>query len=172
MPNRLLEISGEITPERMKKVVQETKCSHSILLDIVCYLNNVYIVIIKTVTMLPTLSSLASKRVLLPGVIRTNGMIPGLIQKQRKALFFPKRTGGGSAGKESANQCRRDKGSIPGLEKIPWRRKWQLAPVFLPGKFHGQRSLVGYRPWGCKESETLSQHARNRKRMERPVFGL
>ena len=69
MPNRLLEISGEITPERMKKVVQETKCSHSIVLDIVCYLNNVYIVIIKTVTMLPTLSSLALKRLLLPRVI-------------------------------------------------------------------------------------------------------
>ena len=119
MPNRLLEISGEITPERMKKVVQETKCSHSILLDIVCYLNNVYIVIIKTVTMLPTLSSLASKRVLLPGVIRTNGMIPGLIQKQRKALFFPKRTGGGSAGKESANQCRRDKGPSLGWKRSP-----------------------------------------------------
>jgi len=34
--------------------------------------------------------------------------------------------------------------------KIPWRRKWQLIPVFVPGKFHGQRSLAGYRPWGCK----------------------
>ena len=31
--------------------------------------------------------------------------------------------------------------------KIPWSRKWQLTPVFLPGKFHGQRSLVGYSPW-------------------------
>ena len=42
-----------------------------------------------------------------------------------------------------------DSGSIPGL--IPWRRKWQPTPVFLPGESHGQRSLVGYRPWGCKE---------------------
>ena len=32
----------------------------------------------------------------------------------------------------------------------PWRRKWQLTPVFLPGKFQAQRSLVGYSPWGCK----------------------
>ena len=32
----------------------------------------------------------------------------------------------------------------------PWRRKWQPPPVFLPGKSHGQRSLVGYSPWGCK----------------------
>ena len=37
----------------------------------------------------------------------------------------------------------RDPSSIPGWED-PLRRKWQLTPVFLPGKFHGQRSLVGY----------------------------
>ena len=36
--------------------------------------------------------------------------------------------------------------------KIPWRRKWQPNPVLLPGKSHGRRSLVGYSPWGCKES--------------------
>ena len=35
-----------------------------------------------------------------------------------------------------------------------WRWAWQLTPVFLPGKFHGQRSLVGYNPWTCKESDT------------------
>ena len=35
--------------------------------------------------------------------------------------------------------------------KVPWKRKWQLTPIFLPGKFHGQRSLVGYSPWSCKE---------------------
>ena len=37
------------------------------------------------------------------------------------------------------------------VEKIPWRRAWQPTPVFLPGKFHGQRSLAGYSPWDCKE---------------------
>ena len=35
----------------------------------------------------------------------------------------------------------------------PWRRKWQCILVFLPGKLRGQRSLVGYSPWGCKESD-------------------
>ena len=35
--------------------------------------------------------------------------------------------------------------------KIPWRRKWQLTPVLLPGKSHGRRILIGYSPWGCKE---------------------
>ena len=53
------------------------------------------------------------------------------------------------SGKEFACQCRRP-GLNPWIWKIPWRRKWQLTPVFLPGKFHGQRSLVGYSPWGSK----------------------
>ena len=61
-------------------------------------------------------------------------------------------------------QCRRLKrhGFNPRIRKIPWRRKWQSTPVFLPGKFHGQRSLVGYSPWDCKELDTteqLSMHA-------------
>ena len=44
----------------------------------------------------------------------------------------------------------RDVGLIPGLGRFPWRRKWQPTPGFLPGKAHGQRSLVGYGPWCCK----------------------
>ena len=43
-----------------------------------------------------------------------------------------------------------DMGSIPGLGRSPWSRKWQPTPVFLPGKSHGQRSLVGHSPWHCK----------------------
>ena len=38
-----------------------------------------------------------------------------------------------------------------------YRRKWQPTPVLLPGKFHGQRSLVGYSPWGCKELDTTER---------------
>ena len=38
--------------------------------------------------------------------------------------------------------------------KMSWRRKWQPTPVFLPGKSHGWRSLVGYSPWGRKELDT------------------
>ena len=41
--------------------------------------------------------------------------------------------------------------------KSLWRRKWQPTPVFLPGKSHGWRSVVGYSPWGCKESDTTEQ---------------
>ena len=53
-------------------------------------------------------------------------------------------------------QCRRP-GFDPWVRKIPWRRKWQPTPVLLPGKSHGQRSLVGYSPWGRKESDTTEQ---------------
>ena len=43
------------------------------------------------------------------------------------------------------------------MGKTPWRRKWQPTPVFLPGEFHGQSSLVGCSPWGFKESDTTKQ---------------
>ena len=66
---------------------------------------------------------------------------------------------GGANGKESAYQCRRHKrrGFDPWAGKIPWRRKWQPTPIFLPGKFHRQRSLASYSPWGCKESN-MTEH--------------
>ena len=41
------------------------------------------------------------------------------------------------------------------VRKIPWSRKWQSTPVCLPGKFHRQRSLVGYRLWGHKELDMI-----------------
>ena len=67
-------------------------------------------------------------------------------------LGFP----GGSEVKASACNAG-DLGSIPGSGRFPWRRKWQPTPVFLPGESHGQRSLVGYSPRGCKESDTTEQ---------------
>ena len=39
------------------------------------------------------------------------------------------------------------------IRKIPWRRKWQPTPVFLPGESHGKRSLARYSLWGHKESD-------------------
>ena len=44
-------------------------------------------------------------------------------------------------------------GFDPRVGQIPWRREWLPTPVFLPGKCHGQRSLVGYSPWGRRESD-------------------
>ena len=57
------------------------------------------------------------------------------------------------SGKESACQCWRC-GFNPRVRRIPWRRKWQPTPVFLPWKSHGQRSLMGYSLKGRKESDT------------------
>ena len=55
-------------------------------------------------------------------------------------------------------QCRC--GFDPWVRKIPWRREWQNTPVFLPGEFHGQRSLAGYSPGGYKELDTTEQLSR------------
>ena len=46
----------------------------------------------------------------------------------------------------------------PWIRKSLWRRKWQPTPVILPGEFHGQRSLAGYSPWGCKSQAWLSNY--------------
>ena len=67
------------------------------------------------------------------------------------------------SGKESACQCRRREFDL-WVEKIPWRWEWQCTPVFLPGRSHGQRSLKGYSPRHCRESdmiERLSMHTHN-----------
>ena len=61
---------------------------------------------------------------------------------------------GGLVGKESACNAG-DPGSIPGLGRFPGKGNgWLPMPIFLPEEFHGQRSLVGYSPWGHKESDT------------------
>ena len=63
---------------------------------------------------------------------------------------------GGSDGKASAYNVG-DLGSIPGSGRSPGGRKWQPTPVFLPGKSHGWRSLVGCSPWGRKELDTTER---------------
>ena len=71
-------------------------------------------------------------------------------------LGFP----GGSDGKESA--CNEEH-----LGSIPWRRAWQPTPVFLPRESHGQRSLAGYSPWGCKESDMTEWPSTHNRRSQR-----
>ena len=70
---------------------------------------------------------------------------------------------GGASGKEPACQCRRYKRRQfdPWVGKIPWKGAWQPTPVFLPGEFQGQSSLVGYGPCGHKETQLkwLSMHS-------------
>ena len=55
--------------------------------------------------------------------------------------------------KNHACQCRKGRFD-PWVGKIPWTRAWQPTPAFLPEKSYGQRSLMGYSPWGLKESDT------------------
>ena len=61
-----------------------------------------------------------------------------------------------SEGKEFA-WISKDRGAIPGLRRSPQRRDWLPTPVFLTGESHGQGSLVGYSPWGCKELDMTDQ---------------
>ena len=65
------------------------------------------------------------------------------------------------SGKESGCQCRRLVFD-PWVDKIPWRSKWQLTLVFLSGESHGQRSLLGYSPWGLRELDMteVTEHIR------------
>ena len=73
----------------------------------------------------------------------------GFKGKHLKSLAYaPYGFPGGSDGKASADSW---------VWKIPWRRKWQSTPALLPGKSHGRRSLIGYSPWGCKESDTTER---------------
>ena len=72
-----------------------------------------------------------------------------LLRKLKVYEGFP----GSSDGKESACNSG-DPGFNPWVGKIPWRRKWQLTSVFMPGESHRQTSLVGNSPWGRKESDT------------------
>ena len=81
--------------------------------------------------------------------------VPGIV------LGFP----GGSAVKNLPANARRHRRCRfdPWLGKVPWRRtgQWQSTAVVLSGKSHGQRSLVGYSPWGSKGldmTEKLSVH--------------
>ena len=65
----------------------------------------------------------------------------------------------GASGKESSCliQETQERRVHPWVRKISFSRKWHPTPVFLPGKFHRQRSLVSYSPWGCKELDMTEQ---------------
>ena len=91
-----------------------------------------------------------NKRGFLEEVVMCWGLAASLLLRSGNVYMrgFP----GGISGKETACQRRR-RGFDPWVRKFPWRRKWLPTPVFLPGKSHGQRSLVGYSAWGCEESD-------------------
>ena len=73
-------------------------------------------------------------------------------------------------GKESTCQCRKHRkhGLDPWVGKIPWRKEGLPTPVFLAGEFHGQRSLAGYSPWGCREPDMTKQDSTARPLADLP----
>ena len=87
------------------------------------------------------------------------------------ACWCIRRTNRRLSGQESACQCRRHKrhGFDLWIRKISWSRKWQPTPVFLPGKFHKQKSLLGYSPWGHKESNTMEHTCKQARGTKRKV---
>ena len=84
----------------------------------------------------------------------------GLCTSTKNCGDFP----GGPEGLPGGSEVKNlpvNEGVNPWVCKIPWRRKWQPTPVFLPGKSHGQRSLMGYSPWGRKRvtHDLATEHA-------------
>ena len=73
------------------------------------------------------------------------GKVMSLLFNMHKTIYLLVAFPGGASGKESTCQCRRCKrhGFDPWVRNITWSRKWYSTPVFLPGKFHGQRSQEG-----------------------------
>ena len=73
------------------------------------------------------------------------------LSKEHYALFNSKMTPGFPGSSVAKFLSVKQETQVdPWVRKIPWRRKWHLTPVFLPGKSHEQRTLVGYSTWGCK----------------------
>ena len=109
---------------------------------------------------------------------------PGLKEQREGTEWLePKQRRGGVAfprwlsGKDPTCQCRRHRrrGFSSWVGKISWRRKSKPPPVFLPGKFHGETSLVGYRPRGHKESDMtqwLSMDTQAKTAVEERLTGM
>jgi len=83
---------------------------------------------------------------------------------------------GGSDGKESAcnagDRNAEDPGSTPGLGRFPWKKEWQLVPVFLPGVFHGQRSLMGYSLCHSRGLDTTEKLTTKKRLFTMVCFGV
>ena len=80
---------------------------------------------------------------------------------------------GGSDGKESAYNAG-DLSAIPGSWRFPWRKAWRPTPVSLPGESHGQRSVVGYSPWGhrVRYDWVTNTHTQTHRHIMFPILFL
>ena len=86
--------------------------------------------------------------------------------------YLPHPPGFPGGASEYAYQCRRCKRweFDPWVKKIPWRGAWQPTPVFLPGKYHGQRTLQGYSLWSCKELDMIEHTHIQFENIYKPPF--
>ena len=94
------------------------------------------------------------------------GSIPGSGRSAREGIGYPLQYSWASSlvaqlvknlrEESTGKECSRSEFD-PWVGKIPWRKEWLPTPVFLPGEFYEQRSLMGYSPWGLKESDTTEQ---------------
>ena len=84
------------------------------------------------------------------------GSIPGSGRSLREGIGYPLQYSWASLVAQTVKNLPAiwRPGFDPWVGRIPWRRERLPSPVFLPGELHGQRSLVGYSPWSCKESDT------------------
>ena len=79
-----------------------------------------------------------------------------LVRREEKSGDFPLASPGGAVVKNLPASARDKRLRFSRwVGKIPWRRKRQSTLVFLPGKFHGHRSLAGFSPWGGEESDMI-----------------
>ena len=117
--------------------------------------------LVKCVMITPLLTS---RREIAPSPRRPQGALE-FFSCTRHILHLPMQGWGfphGSVGKESTGNAgdAGRRGFNSQVRKIPWRRAWQPTPVFSPGESHGQSSLLGYSPWGHKESNATERLTR------------
>ena len=79
------------------------------------------------------------------------------VEEEETSVESSKRSGPCTPGGSVVKSLPANPGDTGDRGKIPWRRKWQPIPVFLPGKVHGQRNLVGSSSWDCKK-EDATEH--------------
>ena len=91
----------------------------------------------------------------MPGANEHNRPEPAVTDGRSRSVQLLRWRNGNEPGCQ--RRRRRRRGFHPWVRTIPWRRKWQPTPVLLPGKCRGRRSLVGYSPWGHKESDLTEQ---------------
>ena len=103
--------------------------------------------------------SITNNQSIIPILIRTGGATGNSLYSVGMATNWFYYFGAFQGSKNPPANAGDSGGFIPWVGMMPWGRKWQPTPVFLPGESHGHRRLVGYSPWGRKESDMTTMRA-------------